>query len=411
MGEFFQADDFEVTDKLLAVRIDLNSKVDDTVHINERFYAHADAVNHLVGKNARIILLAHQSRKGEPDFVSLKKHAEVFSKVLGHEVKFVDDVIGEKARGAINKLSSGEILMLDNVRFLPDEDVEKSIEEHANSSLVKFLSPLIDYYVLDAFSVAHRSHASIVGFSLVKPTIAGETMRKEIEAIDAVTDPSGSTGWIMGGAKIDDCISVLKNILTKTPDSIEKVLTGGMLANLFMHANGYSIGSGSLLLLKEKGHLKLLDDAKFLMKNFNDKIVLPVDVAFSERGRRVEQKIENIPLSATIFDIGSETVEMYKEMLNDFSSVVVKGPMGKFEDPIFAYGTRELLDKIASSNLLSLIGGGDTSVAIETFKIDKNKFSHISVGGGALISFLSGKPMPGIDALRKSYEKFTQSSL
>ncbi len=411
MKEFFTLDDFDLEDKTVAVRVDLNSDLskEGKIEINERFYAHSETLKELLEKNAKVILIAHQSRKGEPDFLPLKEHAKLLSEVLGKEVKFIDDVVGEKAKEAIAKLKPSETLLLDNVRFLEDEDVEKSMEEHANSSLVKFLSPLIDYYILDAFSVSHRAHASIVGFTFVKPVVAGRVMEKEVSAIQKVVAPLGINAWIMGGAKVDDCISVLKHMLEKKPESLEKVLTGGMLANLFLLAKGYEIGSGTLLALEKKGYTSLLTDAKTLLEKYGKEIVLPVDVAFDSNGRK-EENIENIPADATILDVGSKTVIIYKEMIDQFRSIVVKGPLGKFEERDFAFATKEILEKVADSNAVTLIGGGDTSVAIEKLGIDKKKFSYVSVGGGALISFLAGKKMPGLEALKESYKKFSLTS-
>lgn len=406
--DFFTLNDFDLNGKRIAVRIDLNSDLNEKgeLEINERFYAHSKTIKELVEKNCKVILIAHQSRKGEKDFIPLEKHSQLLSKILGYDVKFVDEVIGEKAKKAILNLNQGEILLLDNVRFLEDEDVEKSVEEHSNSSLVKFLSPLIDFYVMDAFSVAHRSHSSIVGFSLVKPMIAGRVMEEEIEEVKKAMNPLGINAWIMGGAKVDDCISVLTYMFREKPESIEKVLTGGMLANLLLLAKGYEIGSGSLQLLEKKGYLKFLEDAKFLVENFEKEIVLPEDVAFEENGKRKEENVENLPSNACILDIGSKTISEYKSYIEEFRSIIVKGPMGKFEQKGFEIGTKEILERVANSDAITLVGGGDTSVAIEKLGIEKQKFSYISVGGGALITFLSGKKMPGIEALKISFQKF-----
>jgi len=406
--DFFTLNDFDLNGKRIAVRIDLNSDLNEKgeLEINERFYAHSKTIKELVEKNCKVILIAHQSRKGEKDFIPLEKHSQLLSKILGYDVKFVDEVIGEKAKEAILNLNQGEILLLDNVRFLEDEDVEKSVEEHSNSSLVKFLSPLIDFYVMDAFSVAHRSHSSIVGFSLVKPMIAGRVMEEEIEEVKKAMNPLGINAWIMGGAKVDDCISVLTYMFREKPESIEKVLTGGMLANLLLLAKGYEIGSGSLQLLEKKGYLKFLEDAKFLVENFEKEIVLPEDVAFEENGKRKEENVENLPSNACILDIGSKTISEYKSYIEEFRSIIVKGPMGKFEQKGFEIGTKEILERVANSDAITLVGGGDTSVAIEKLGIEKQKFSYISVGGGALITFLSGKKMPGIEALKISFQKF-----
>ncbi len=408
MKEFFSLDDFDLNNKTVAVRIDLNSDLNEKgeVELNQRFFAHSQTIKELVEKNAKIILIAHQSRKGEKDFISLEQHAKLFSQVLKQEVKFVNEIISEKAKEEILKLKPGGILLLDNVRFLDDETEKKSPEEHANSSLVKFLSPLIDYYVLDAFSVAHRSHSSIVGFALVKPMIAGRVLEKELNEIKKVMNPLGINAWIIGGAKVDDCISVLKYMFEKNPESIEKVLTGGLLANLLLFSKGFEIGSGSLKILEKKGYLQLLEDARFLVENYEKEIVLPQDLAFEVNEERKEENVENLPSNACILDIGSKTIDTYKEYIKDFRSIIVKGPLGKFEKKGFELGTKEILERVADSDATTLIGGGDTSVALEKLKIEKNKFSYVSVGGGALITFLSGKKMPGIEALKLSAQKF-----
>ncbi len=406
MKEFFVLDDFDLKNKRVAIRIDLNSDFENGKLLpNERFEAYSKTVKELIEREAKVIILAHQSRKGEPDFVSLNQHAELFSKYVGYNIEFVNDIIGEKAKKRINELKSGEAIMLDNVRFLDDEDKEKSINEHANSSLVKFLSPLIDFYVLDAFSAAHRSHASIVGFATVKPMIAGRVMEKEIESVKEAIKPLGLNVWIVGGAKIDDCIKVLEKMFERKPESIEKVLTGGLLAALFLLAKGYKIGK-TYELLEKKGYLNLLEKAKKLLSLYSKEIELPIDVAIEKNGKRKEVPIEKIPNNALILDIGSKTIEKYKKIISEARSIIVKGPMGKFEQEGFEIGTKEILEEVAKSDAYSLIGGGDTSVAIEKFKIPKNKFNYISVGGGALITYLAEGTLVGIEALKISYSLF-----
>ncbi|MEM5833899.1 MAG: phosphoglycerate kinase [Candidatus Aenigmatarchaeota archaeon] len=414
MKEFFTLDDFNLEDKYVAVRIDLNSDViNNKVIPNERFERHSRTIKELIEKNAKVILLAHQSRKGEPDFISLEQHAKILSNILKEylkddrfEIKFVNDIIGEKAENEIKKLKSGEVLLLDNVRFLEDEDIEKSFEEHRESSLVRFLSKFIDYFVLDAFSVAHRSHASIVGFAEIVPNIIGRVMQEEIESINKVLTPLGINAWLLGGAKIDDIIPILDHMFKNRPESIEKVLCGGLLANIFLLAKGYEIGNRSKEILEKKGLIKLIDKAKELYHKYYKEIELPDDVAIEYNGERKEISIENIPKDALILDIGSETIEKYKSILKHCRSVIIKGPMGMFEKQGFEKGTKELFEYIANlDDIISLVGGGDSSIAIDILKIPK-KFTYISIGGGALLNYLSGKKMPGIEALKTSYIKF-----
>ncbi|MFH7903508.1 MAG: phosphoglycerate kinase [Candidatus Aenigmatarchaeota archaeon] len=403
---YFTLDDFDFSNKTVAVRIDLNSDVvNGKVLPNERFERHVKTVKELIEKNAKVILIAHQSRKGEPDFISLEQHAKIFSEYLNYEVKFVNDIIGSKAEKEIKELKPKEVILLDNVRFLDDEDKEKSIEEHQNSSLVKFLSKYIDYYVLDAFSVSHRAHASIVGFSKVVPNIAGRVFQEEIENINKCLSPLGINTWLVGGAKIDDVINVLEYMFQNKPESIEIVLCGGLLANLFLLAKGYEIGNRSKEVLEKKGLLKLIDRAKALYHKYYKEIELPEDVAIEVNNKRVETSIDKIPKDALILDIGSQTIENYKFILKRSRSIIIKGPMGMFEKPGFEKGTKELLEYISKLDAISLVGGGDTSVAINSLGITK-KFTYISVGGGALIHYLSGKELPALNALKESYRLF-----
>jgi len=406
MKKFFTLDDFDLNNKTVAVRIDLNSDViEGKVLPNERFERHAKTIKELIEKNAKIILIAHQSRKSEPDFISLEQHAKILSEFVGKEIKFVKDVIGKEAEKAIRDIKSGEVILLDNVRFLEDEDIEKSIEEHQNSSLVRFLKSFIDYYILDAFSVSHRSHSSIVGFAKVLPMIAGRVFEEEIENIQKALSPLGINAWLVGGAKIDDVIKVLDYMFKNKPESIEIVLCGGLLANLFLLAKGYEIGSGSKEILEKKNLLKLLDKAKELYHYYYKEIELPEDVAIEVNGKRVEKSIDEIPKDAKILDIGSKTIEKYKEILKRCRSVIIKGPMGMFEKSGFEKGTKELLEFISKLDIISLVGGGDTSAAINSLNIPK-KFTYISVGGGALITFLSSQKFPGLEALKLSFEIF-----
>ena len=407
--DFFCIEDFDFNGKTVAVRVDLNSHVDENLNVieNKRFERYARTIKYLRNKGAKVIVLAHQGRFGETDFISLEQHAKIFSKYVGVDIKFIPETISEKTKYEIKQMKEGDVILLNNVRFLKDETEKKSIEEHASSSLVRFLSPLIDYYVLDAFSVAHRSQASIVGFATVKPAIAGIVFIDEYKSIKKALEMTlGVNTWVMGGAKIDDCIKVLKHLFEHKPDAIERVLTGGLLSNLFLHALGYEIGSSSLSILRYKGHLKLLDDAKNLITKYSKEIILPEDVAIEKDGNRVEVDIDNVPEDAIILDVGMKTIEKYKEIIAGSRTVVVKGPLGMYEKKGFGNGTREIFKFISAFDGYSLVGGGDTSLAMETLGFSEKDFSYVSISGGAMITFLSGRKMPGLEALRLSYQKF-----
>ncbi|MEM5853109.1 MAG: phosphoglycerate kinase [Candidatus Aenigmatarchaeota archaeon] len=406
MKEFFTLEDFNLEGKTVLLRVDLNApynKEEKKIEDCERIREHAKTIQFLLDKKSKVVILAHQGRKGDEDFTSLEEHAKLLSKHLGREVKFVDDVVGRKALNEIKNLKEGEALLLDNVRFLDEETQEKSIEEHSESKLVQTLSKLADVFVLDAFSVSHRSHASIVGFAPLLPTVAGKIMEKEITCVEKVH--SGASVFILGGAKPDDCLKIMEHFLEKKPECIEKVLTCGIVGEIFL-ATKYELGKVTEKFFEEKGFSGLIPKAREILKRRGEKIEVPVDVAVEENGKRKELRVEELPCDNMILDIGKETIKNYVEFISKAKNIVVKGPAGVYEKDGFEIGTREILKAIANSKSFSLIGGGDTSLAIEKLGIEKEKFSYISLGGGALITYLSGSPMPGIEALKFSYEKF-----
>ena len=424
---FFTMDDFNFKNKTILLRVDINSHFDPEKGLTKtpRIKAHAKTIKELIEKQAKVVILAHQGRKGEKDFIHLDRHAKLLSEEVGQEIKFINDIIGEKAVKAVKALNPGEALLLDNVRFLEDETAKKSIEEHANSKIVKALSPLADYFILDGFSVAHRSHASVVGFTTRLPSIAGRVLEGEVTALSKALMPLPdgfdiigptmilpdlprlSLKWkifVLAGAKVDDCVDVMEHLTKERFKKIEKILLGGLLANLFLLAAGIDIGEASKSILEKKGYLELLPKAKELLKQKQPEIMLPIDVAFEKEGKRAEAA--SFPVDGVIKDIGSETIKEYERIISDAESIVLKGPVGVYEDERFAYGTRRVLEAVAYAKGFSLVGGGDTSTAIETLGIEKEKFSYISLAGGAFIAFLSGKELPGLKALEISYKRF-----
>ncbi|MCS7106249.1 MAG: phosphoglycerate kinase, partial [Candidatus Aenigmarchaeota archaeon] len=237
--EFLTLDDVQVANKTVLLRVDINVPYDvekKQIQDSERIREHAKTIKELADKKAKVVILAHQGRKGDPDFIHLDQHAKLLSKYVGKEVQFVDDIIGEKAISKIKGLKPGEILLLDNVRFLDEETEEKSSKDHAKSNLVKKLSKLADIFVNDAFSASHRSHASIVGFTEVLPSYAGRIMEKELKSEERALNPLGMNVFVLGGAKPDDCLNIMDYIFKNKPGSIEKVLTCGTVGEIFLAA-------------------------------------------------------------------------------------------------------------------------------------------------------------------------------
>ncbi|RLG07771.1 MAG: phosphoglycerate kinase [Thaumarchaeota archaeon] len=405
---FKTLDDVDVANKTVLVRVDLNSPVDPEtgkIQDNERIQAHAKTLRELSDKGAKVVVLAHQGRKGGADFLPLKQHAELLSKHVGKPVKYVPDVVGAEAENAIKSLKPGEILLLENVRTLDEETVEASPEEHAKGVLVSKLSKLADLFVLDAFSVAHRSHASIVGFAAVLPVVAGRVMEMELRALSELLEKRDRIILFMGGNKPEDCIKVVETILNRGRPEIKTLLSAGILGQLFLMAEGRDLGSPSLEYIRKKGFDKLLDRVKALAQKLGDKLKRPIDVAYEADGKREEVRIENLPAPGPIMDIGSETASTYSDIIRSASkedAIIVKGPAGAYEYEQFRKGTAEVYKALAESKAFTLIGGGDSSTAIRMVGLKVEDFSYVSLAGGALIHFLSGKRMPGVEILKTS---------
>ena len=259
MASFLTLDDFNFSEKTVLVRVDFNSPVDpetQTVLADTRIRAHAETtIKELVQKNAKIVILAHQGRPGEPDFIPLKQHAAILEKILGTPVRYVNDVFGEKAQDAIQQLKSSEILVLDNVRTVTDERKKRSPQEHAKSDFVRKLAPLADFFVNDAFAAAHRSHISIVGFAEVLPAVAGRIMERELTALTKVLEsPEKPCLFIMGGAKGDDSLEIAQYVLKNA--IADYVLTGGVIGHIFLAAKGIDLGKPNIQYLEKKNLLE-----------------------------------------------------------------------------------------------------------------------------------------------------------
>ena len=391
-------DTYSFSGKTAFVRVDLNCPVDEAtkkVEPSERIAGHAATVAELSSLGAKVVVLAHQGRKGDYDCISLSQHALLFGDAAKKPVRFVDDVCGEKAKAAIRALAPDEILLLDNVRFLEDETKYKTIEENEKATLVRELSPMCDVFVLDAFSASHRAHASIVGFHL-KPVVAGRVMQHELEALSKLKNPVRPVAFIFGGAKPEDSIGIMSQWLSE--GKIDSALTCGLLGVLMIVASGREVGK-SLELLKEKKVLDYLPQAKQLLAKHKGKILVPEDVAIDLNGKRKELAIYELPSNFPIMDIGKKTAKKYGEVLATSKTIMMNGPAGVYENEEFSYGTKTLLKAVEKSGAFSVMGGGHTLSAIDKFKINKKKLGYVSLAGKALIEYLSGAELPGVKIL------------
>jgi phosphoglycerate kinase len=272
--------------------------------------------------------------------------------------------------------------------------------------MVKRLAPLCDVFMNDAFSVSHRSHLSVTGFTDVLPSIAGRVMEKEIDSLSrGLSCSERPCVYVLGGAKVDDSIKVTKNVLER--GCADRVLVTGVVANVFLAASGANIGSANLNFIEKQGYLGQIEIAHDLLMRFKKRIGLPIDVALNKDDERVEEKVSNLNTMLPIHDIGIETMVNFAREISSAKTVVMNGPAGVFENEKFALGTTELI-KAGTRSGFSVVGGGHIAAAAELLGVS-SKFSHVSTGGGACIDFLAGEKLPGIEALKDAAAKFRQN--
>ncbi|MHC1610747.1 MAG: phosphoglycerate kinase [Candidatus Methanospirareceae archaeon] len=394
LKDFLTLDDFDVAGKTVLFRADVNSVViDGRVQMKERIVENARTIRELSEKGAKVVILAHQGRAGGKEFLPLEQHAELFRRIV--DLRYIDDIIGPAARAAIKNLEPGEVLLLDNVRLLAEETLDKTPEEHSRSIFVQRLAPLADIYINDAFSVAHRAHASVVGFPMVLDSGIGRLMERELSALErAVHHIERPCVYVLGGVKPEEVFDIIDFALDS--GRVDYILTAGSIGNLFMCANG-------MIPMKADKHLlESVGRAKRIQERAGDKIKYPWDLAVEVDGKREEIPADQVKPNQPIYDIGQKTIERYSEIIKEARTVIMKGPAGFYEKEGFAEGTRGLFKAISDSDAFSLLGGGHTSAAISEVGMDKIKMgnAHVSLAGGAFLRYLLGKPLPGIDVLR-----------
>lgn len=404
--EILTLDDFDLKGKTVLARLDLNCPIDPVSKEfldDRRIAKHAKTVKELIEKNAKVILLAHQGRPGEEfGFISLEKHAKALSKYIGNGVDYVPDIIGPTAKEKIKNLKNGQVLLLENVRFLSEELLSRPSDAQATTHFVKNLSPLADYFVMDAFAASHRSQPSLVGFCEVLPSMAGRVLENEIQMLDkAVKAKKRPSIFVAGGSKIKDSLKVMEQFLNRK--IVDKVLTTGLIANIFLVAKGYEIRGLEYI----ENYDKLLAKTKDLSKKYNTKIEVPMDIALDKYGQRMEVSLAEFPLPYRAADIGTGTIGRYKYILESAGTIIANGPAGIFEEKEFAKGTKEIVTAISDSKAFSVLGGGHIATAVFNLELE-SKISHISTGGGACILYLAGEPLPAIEALKKNSGKFKE---
>lgn len=405
--DYYTLDDFNFKDKTVLLRVDINcplSKEDLSIVNDVRIRAVTPTVRELIGKRAKLVIIAHQSRKGKWDCTGLEQHAKRLSKNLNIPVKYVDDVIGDKAKQAIMDLKPGEILMLGNVRTMDSETAKLDMVGHSEGEIVKALAPLIDYYVCDAFGAAHRSQCSLVGFPLKVPSASGRLMAKELYALRSIFDnPRRPSVFILGGAKFGDVPHMIDVVMEH--GMVDTVIIVGLAGNAFLYARGVDIGEASSAILKDELTPENIEIAKQVMTKYGQHILLPVDVAVERDGKRVSVNIGDMPTKEPALDIGDLSIDKFQKVIESSKTSFMSGPAGMFEKPGFEMGTKGLMEAMVNSKGLSVIGGGHTASAAEKFDY-ADRMSYLSTGGGALETFLLREPLPVIEALKESKKRF-----
>ena len=405
MKDYLTLDDVTLDNKRILLRVDFNSPMDPSGNIldDKRIKSHLETLRAL--EDCRVTIIAHQSRAGKKDYTTLEAHARILTRLLRRDVSYIDDIFGSHAQNSIKSLRPGEVILLENTRFYAEENMNRSPADHAKSHMVRKLAPLFDLFVNDAFAVSHRSHCSVVGFTEVLPSIAGILMDREITALDrGLRGNEHPTVFSLGGTKADDSIKVVRNVLSR--GGADKILTSGVVATVFMMAKGIDVGEANRKFVEDQEYLEQIPIAAKLLQEYPDKIVLPSDVALNQNGERVEVSVDKLPAPLPIADIGLETIVSYSKFLKEAKVTVLNGPTGIFEQEKFKLGTSELL-KAATLSSYSIAGGGHSVAAIEQLDLE-SKFSHVSMGGGASITYLSGESLPGIEALKKAAARSRQ---
>ena len=406
MGRVLTLDDVKVDGMTVLARVDINSPLDPNTGAFldvARFKGILPTITRL--SKAKTVLLCHQSRPGKDDFTTTHGHSRELGRLLGRPVKWIEDICGDAALAAIEKMKNGDILMLNNVRMDNQEMAlgEHSFEELADSRLVVQLASIADLFVNDAFACAHRNSPSITGFTQVIPCVAGELMRKEIEALQrTLQKPERPSIAVLGGIKIDDSIAVAENMLRK--GTIDGMWATGGVANLFLSLAGHHPGHISLdFLAGELGDKwgLTVDTAKSLWSDFSDVIHIPVDVAANVEGNRLDLSLNELPVEAPILDLGVQSTINLSQAIRSAGTVILNGPAGLFEDPNFAFGTVEMLNACAESEAYVVIGGGHTATLISKKGLSE-KMGHVSTGGGSCLDFLAGKTLPAVASLETS---------
>jgi phosphoglycerate kinase len=406
-------DDFELKGKTVLCRIDINQPVDKKTGMlkdTTRIRGSLETIRELSEKGVKTVLLAHQGSDIEyKNYYTLQPHALVLSELLNRKVRFVEDICGPAAIAAVKGLKDGEILLLENVRFMAEEmtlfetKLNLTPEEQTKTQVVQKLSPLADIYVCDAFAAAHRAQPTLIAMEELLPSAMGRLFEKEYSVLSEILEsPSHPCVFVLGGAKIQDAFLMMGKVLK---DNIaDTVLAGGLVGQVMLAASGVDIGHPSLEFLKKNNLQEYIAISKGLLDAYGEKILLPDDLSYVENGRKTVE-VKDLPVDKLFLDVGEKTVDKFTNHIINAALVFVNGPMGVFEEAETEYGTKSVWNAIAENKGKTILGGGDSISAVNKYGL-QNKFSYICTGGGAMVRFLSGEELPVVKALKKAAIKF-----
>lgn len=385
--------DYNLDNKKVIIRVDFNVPIKDGVILDDnRIKESLKTINYAIDNNAKVILLSHLGRiKTEDDKKnnSLKSVSIRLSELLNRKVIFIDETRGKKLEDAINNMKAKDVILVENTRY---EDLNNEAESKNNEELGKYWASLGDIYINDAFGTSHRSHASNVGIASNLNNGIGFLIEKEIDNLSIATiNPDRPFNVILGGSKVSDKIGVIKNLVTKA----DHILIGGAMAFTFLKAANLPIGNSLL----DNDNIEF---CKEMLDKYSDKIILPIDTKcvsnMEDKSSYRECFINDIKDNEVGLDIGNSSIKIFKDILADSKLVVWNGPLGMFEEEKFSIGTKEILDYLSKLDAKVILGGGDTASSAINMGY-KDKFTHISTGGGASLELLEGKILPGIDII------------
>ena len=386
--------DYEYSGKKVIIRCDLNVPMkDNNITDDTRIMASLKSINYLIENNAKVIVLSHLGKVKTEEDKSKNSLYSVYlklKKLLDTNVYFCDETSGSKLTNYVNNLKEKDVLLVENTRY---EDLDGKKESSCDLELSKYWASLGDIFINDAYGTLHRAHASNVGIGNILPNGVGFLVEEEVNKIDSfLEEDTIPFVVVMGGKKIVDKIKVIDNLITKC----DKLLVGGAMSFTFLYSLGYNVNT-------EYVDMDSLDYCKGLISKYRDKIVLPVDFKVSDSLDSLEystKKIEELVSNDNGYDIGEETVSLFKSVLVDAKRVLINGPVGVFENKLYAEGTREIYKTLVDNNVKTLIGGGDSASSVNNLGFT-NCFYHVSTGGGATLEYLEGNGLPGLNVINK----------